>query len=75
VRTPGPGPGRSCRARWPRDSGRSRSAGQDVRISVAALDTLMKDVPGDSAYARLAAAVGDTLAAVDTLRTARDTTP
>jgi len=49
--------------------------GQDVRISVAALDTLMKDVPGDSAYARLAAAVGDTLAAVDTLRAARDTTP
>jgi predicted aminopeptidase len=49
--------------------------GRDVRVSVAALDTLMKDVPGDSAYARLAAAVGDTLAPVDTLRAARDTAP
>ncbi len=48
--------------------------GRDVRGSVAALDTLMRDVPGDSAYARLAAAVGDTLAVVDTLRAARDTT-
>jgi predicted aminopeptidase len=48
--------------------------GGDVRTSVAALDTLMKDVPGDSAYARLAAAVGDTLAAVDTLRSTRDST-
>jgi predicted aminopeptidase len=33
--------------------------GEDVRVSVAALGTLMKDVPGDSAYARLEAAVGD----------------
>jgi predicted aminopeptidase len=49
--------------------------GRDVRISVAALDRLMRDVPGDSAYARLAAAVGDTLAVVDTLRASRDSTP
>jgi predicted aminopeptidase len=49
--------------------------GQDVRTSVAALDTLMRDVPGDSAYARLAGAVGDTLAVVDTMRAGRDSTP
>jgi predicted aminopeptidase len=48
---------------------------RDVRLSVAALDTLMRDVPGDSAYARLAAAVGDTLAVVDTLRASRDSAP
>jgi predicted aminopeptidase len=49
--------------------------GRDVRTSVAALDTLMQGVSGDSAYARLAAAVGDTLAVVDTLRAARDSAP
>jgi predicted aminopeptidase len=49
--------------------------GEDVRSSVAALDTLMKDVPGDSAYVRLAGAVGDTLAVVDTVRAARDSAP
>jgi hypothetical protein len=42
---------------------------------VAALDALMRDVPGDSAYVRLAAAVGDTLATVDTLRASRDSAP
>ena len=36
--------------------------GADVRRSVAELDELMRDVSGDSAYARLAAAVGDSLA-------------
>ena len=49
--------------------------GQDVRVSVRALDTLMQGVEGDSAYARLAGAVGDTLSAVDTLHAARDSTP
>jgi predicted aminopeptidase len=49
--------------------------GRDVRTSVAALDTLMRDVPGDSAYARLAGALGDTLAVVDTMRAGRDSTP
>ena len=48
--------------------------GRDVRASVAALDTLMQNVPGDSAYARLAGAVGDTLAVVDTMRARRDST-
>jgi predicted aminopeptidase len=33
--------------------------GEDVRVSVAALGKLMKDVPGDSAYARLESAVED----------------
>jgi len=47
----------------------------NIKTSVAALDTLMTGVPGDSAYARLAGAVGDTLAVVDTLRAARDSTP
>ena len=41
--------------------------GADIRGSVAALGTLMKDVEGDSAYARLGSAVGDTLAVTDTL--------
>jgi predicted aminopeptidase len=44
-----------------------RLHGQDIRGSVAALGALMKDVEGDSAYVRLGAAVGDTLAVVDTL--------
>ncbi len=35
--------------------------GEDVRRSVAALGSLMQGVEGDSAYARLAAAVGDTV--------------
>jgi predicted aminopeptidase len=39
--------------------------GEDVRRSVAELGRLMEDVPGDSAYARLATAVGDTLAVAD----------
>jgi len=47
----------------------------NIKTSVAALDTLMASAPGDSAYARLAGAVGDTLAVVDTLRAARDSTP
>jgi len=34
--------------------------GHDVRASVSALDTLMKGAEGDSAFARLARAVGDT---------------
>jgi predicted aminopeptidase len=33
--------------------------GRDIRVSVAALGTLMKGVEGDSAYVRLEAAVGD----------------
>jgi predicted aminopeptidase len=37
--------------------------GHDVRTSVAAMGRLMKGVEGDSAYTRLAAAVGDSLAA------------
>jgi predicted aminopeptidase len=36
--------------------------GEDIRQSVAAMGKLMTGVEGDSAYARLAAAVGDTLA-------------
>ena len=36
-----------------------REHDRDIRRSVAALDELMHDVPGDSAYARLEAAVGD----------------
>ncbi len=39
-----------------------RQHGEDIRGSVAALGTLMAGVPGDSAYARLAVAVGDSLA-------------
>ena len=39
-----------------------RQHGEDIQGSVAALGTLMAGVPGDSAYARLAAAVGDSLA-------------
>jgi predicted aminopeptidase len=38
--------------------------GEDIKGSVAALGTLMKGVQGDSAYTRLAAAVGDTVAPV-----------
>jgi hypothetical protein len=34
--------------------------GHDVRASVSALDTLMQGAEGDSAFARLARAVGDT---------------
>jgi len=37
---------------------------EDIKGSVAALGRLMQDVPGDSAYARLAAAVGDTASVV-----------
>jgi predicted aminopeptidase len=37
--------------------------GEDIKGSVAALGTLMRGVQGDSAYTRLAAAVGDTTAA------------
>ncbi len=48
---------------------------QDIRVSVATLDTLMKGVTGDSAYVRLAGALGDTLSTVDTLHAARDSTP
>jgi hypothetical protein len=35
--------------------------GNDVRQSVSALDSLMAGVEGDSAYARLERAVGDTV--------------
>jgi hypothetical protein len=35
--------------------------GRDVRGSVAALGRLMEGVEGDSAYSRLAAAVGDSI--------------
>jgi predicted aminopeptidase len=38
--------------------------GENIKGSVAALGTLMNGVPGDSAYTRLAAAVGDTAAPV-----------
>jgi hypothetical protein len=34
--------------------------GRDVQRSVSGLDTLMQGVEGDSAFARLARAVGDT---------------
>jgi predicted aminopeptidase len=40
--------------------------GGDVRTSVAALSRLMEGATGDSAYARLALAVGDSLAVLDT---------
>jgi hypothetical protein len=40
-----------------------REHDRDIRLSVAALDELMQDVPGDSAYARLEAAVGDSASA------------
>jgi hypothetical protein len=39
--------------------------GEDVRGSVAALGRLMEGVPGDSAYARLASALGDSVGAGD----------
>ncbi len=41
--------------------------GEDVKGSVAALGRLMKGVEGDSAYTRLARAVGDTLGVADTV--------
>jgi len=41
--------------------------GEDVKGSVAALGRLMKGVQGDSAYTRLARAVGDTVGVADTL--------
>ena len=34
--------------------------GEDIKLSVSALGRLMEGVQGDSAYTRLAAAVGDT---------------
>ena len=41
--------------------------GEDVKGSVAALGRLMKGVEGDSAYTRLARAVGDTVGVADTV--------
>jgi hypothetical protein len=38
--------------------------GEDIKGSVSALGKLMEGVSGDSAYTRLAAAVGDTVAPV-----------
>ena len=35
--------------------------GRDIRVSVASLDTLMRDAVGDSAFARLGRAVGDSI--------------
>ena len=40
-----------------------RGQGRDIARAVAALDTLMQGVPGDSAYARLAAALPDSVRA------------
>jgi predicted aminopeptidase len=49
--------------------------GRDVKGSVAALGRLMQGVQGDSAYARLAMAVGDTVGVADTASVMRDSLP
>ena len=52
---------------WTCSTAGSSSTARTSRSASRRSDTLMKGVTGDSAYARLAGAVGDTLAAVDTL--------